>query len=306
MPQRYDPRLDAASALSVGRRAQQEDAVICDCSPGTEVGLVVLSDGMGGYCFGDMASKIVLTEVYSELKLRSAELAHPEADCRAILRGAAEGANACLRAYVEESPEAAGMGATLVAGVVKGLSLYWVSVGDSPLYLFRGGDLLRLNEDHSFGSVMRAMVADGRMEAAAAERHPERTSLISVLSGGPIPHVDCPRTPFRLHHGDVLLFASDGLMHVEDAEIRRVLRARRDAPSADIASALLRAVEGAGDPDQDNISVVVVRVGAPTARDGIGAGIDTAVTGAVPGARTQEAGRQRDAALCGGDGEAGA
>jgi serine/threonine protein phosphatase PrpC len=256
-----EPRLDAAMAVNVGRRAHQEDAVICDCPLGAELGLVVLADGMGGYRCGDVAGRIVLTEVFSELKLRSAELASAEADVPAALRRAAEGANACLRAYVDETPDAAGMGATLVAGVLRGRALHWISVGDSPLYLFRDGALVRLNEDHSFGSVMRAMVEEGRMDADAAARHPERTSLISVLSGGPVAHVDCPRAPFRVEDGDVLVIASDGLLHLDEAEIRRALRAHADAPATGIAEALMRAVAALDDPEQDNVSLAVVRIG---------------------------------------------
>ncbi len=263
-----DPRLDAAMAVDVGRRAHQEDAVICDCPIGAELGLVVLADGMGGYLCGDVASRIVMTEVYSELKLRGPELVRGEAHMPAALRRAAEGANACLRAYVEEAPHAIGMGATLVAGILRGRDLHWISVGDSPLYLFRDGALVRLNEDHSFGSVMRAMVEEGRMDAEAAARHPERTSLISVLSGGPVAHVDCPRAAFRVEDGDVLVFASDGLLHLDEAEICRALRAHAEAPAAGIADALLRAVAALDDPEQDNVSLAVVRIGPARAGGG--------------------------------------
>lgn len=263
MRQPTEPRLDAATAISLGRREHQEDAVICDCPMGGEVGLVVLSDGMGGYRSGDMASKIVMTEVFSELKLNADALANPEADAAAILRRAAEGANACIRAFVEESPSSAGMGATLVAGVLRGMSLRWVSVGDSSLHIFRSGELFQLNQDHSFGSVMRAMVAEGRMGAETAARHPERSSLLSVLSGGPIALMDCPRTPFRLLDGDVAIFASDGLAHLDEGAIRNVLRANASAPSAGIARALMRAIAALDDPDQDNVSLAVIRVGEP-------------------------------------------
>jgi len=299
MPPRSDPRLDAAVAVALGRREQQEDAVLCDCPLGADLGLVVLSDGMGGYSCGDVASKIVMTEVYSELKLRTGDLARDGADRSAILRAAAEGANACLRAYVDEAPEAAGMGATLVAGILRGDALHWISVGDSPLYLFRAGDLVRLNEDHSFGSVMQAMVAEGRMEAEAAERHPDRTSLTSVLSGGPVARIDCPATPFRLEEGDVLVFASDGLSHLDEVAIRRVLRLAAGAPAAELAAGLMRAVEALDDPEQDNLSLAVVRLGAtvPAETD-----LRHRVAGVIAGAREEPPAPNREEELCGTDG----
>ncbi len=301
MPPRSDPPLDAAMAVAVGRRERQEDAVLCDCPLGADLGLVVLSDGMGGYDCGDVASKIVVTEVYSDLKLRAGELARAGADCAAILRGAAEGANECLRAYVEERPEAAGMGATLVAGILRAGALHWISIGDSALYLFRAGELVRLNEDHSFGSVMQAMVAEGRMEAAAAECHPDRTSLTSVLSGGPVARIDCPATPCELEEGDVLVFASDGLSHLDETAIARSLRLGAGGPAAELAAGLMRAVESLDDPEQDNVALALVRLGAtlPAETD-----LRRRVSSVIAGALEESPAPARGAELCGtaGDG----
>ena len=66
-----------------------------------------------GHASGDVASKIVMTEVFSELKLRSGDTSILDREICGLLRQAAFGANDCLRAYVEEYPESAGMGATL-------------------------------------------------------------------------------------------------------------------------------------------------------------------------------------------------
>ena len=65
--------VQTASALSKGKRSYQEDAIICDITRSTDVGLVVLADGMGGHAAGDIASKIVVTEVFSELLFRKGE-----------------------------------------------------------------------------------------------------------------------------------------------------------------------------------------------------------------------------------------
>ena len=126
-----DSFFDAASAISIGKRDHQEDAVISDCPLGGEFGLVVLCDGMGGHAAGDVASKIVMTEVFSELRLQADHLVRAEADVSGILRGAATAANDCVRAYVESYPDTRGMGATLVVACLLGNRLHWLSIGDS-------------------------------------------------------------------------------------------------------------------------------------------------------------------------------
>ncbi|SNT07801.1 PP2C family protein-serine/threonine phosphatase [Tropicimonas sediminicola] len=269
MLQRSEPTFEAASAVSVGKRAYQEDAVLFDCPVGSETGLVVLSDGMGGHAAGDVASSIVLTEVFSELKLQSARQDDGEAGFRDLLMRAAQGANDCIRAYVDDQPDAIGMGATLVAGVLRGPFLHWISIGDSPLLLFRDGDLIRLNEEHSFGQQMDSMVEAGLMAREVAEHHPDRNCLTSVVGGGRITQIDCPDTPFELFDDDILVFASDGLQFLPDSQIAEVLADWRDTSSTSIAAQLLREIERLDDPDQDNVSIVVIKVTmarAPMAR----------------------------------------
>ncbi len=67
-----EPRFDVASAICQGGRDYQEDAIVTDFPFGADSGVVVLADGMGGHAAGDVASKIVVTEVFSELKFESA------------------------------------------------------------------------------------------------------------------------------------------------------------------------------------------------------------------------------------------
>lgn len=260
MLQRSEPTFEAASAVSMGKRPYQEDAVLFDCPLGGETGLVVLSDGMGGHAAGDVASSIVLTEVFSELKLQSGRRAESESGVRRLLMQAAHGANDCIRAYVEEQPDSLGMGATLVAGVLRGPFLHWISIGDSPLLLFRDGELRRLNEEHSFGRQMDSMVEAGLMARDVAERHPDRNCLTSVVAGSGIAQIDCPETPLELIDDDILVFASDGLQFLPDSLIAEVLSDWRETPSTRIAAQLLREIDRLNDPDQDNVSIVVVKV----------------------------------------------
>ncbi len=250
---------EAASAQSRGRREYQEDSIACDFPVGVGMGFAVLADGMGGHAAGDIASKIAVTEVFSELKFNGGD---PECltGIGDILRNAVLGANECLRFHAEQNPETEGMGTTLVAPVLMGDSLHWISVGDSPLYLFRDGQLSRLNEDHSMGPQINYMVDNGLLDSRQGALHPDRNCLTSVLIGGPIAQIDCPAEPVRLYPDDIIVVASDGLQFLADQEISSLIAAHADRSSAEIGTVLLREIEALDDPDQDNISVCVIRV----------------------------------------------
>ena len=277
MPELTEAIFDAASALAQGSRAHQEDAVISDFPVGSDTGLVVLSDGMGGHAAGDIASKIVMTEVFCELKFQSGTPGSLEnGQIPGVLRDALEGANACLAAHIGENPDARGMGATLVAAVFHEDRLNWISVGDSPLYLYRGGVLRQLNEDHSMAPQIDLMADTGLIDSATARDHPDRNALTSVMCGEEIARIDCPDEAFALQDGDVVIAASDGLQFVDDNRIASILAANRAASSAELARIFLEEIARLDDPEQDNTSMAVVRIGLEEARDSLTDALRTA------------------------------
>lgn len=261
-----EPRYDVASGISQGARDYQEDAITADFPVGAEAGFVVLADGMGGHAAGDVASKIILTEVYSELKFHFADVDGFEARAPEILRGVADLANDSLRHHARTHPETEGMGATLVVPALIENRLWWLSIGDSPLYLYRNGKLAQLNEDHSMAPQLDLMVQAGLLEAAAAANHPDRNCLVSVLMGSKIARIDCPAKPVDLMAGDIVLCASDGLQYLNNAQIEKVLAKYRKTRSTEIAERLLAELVKLNDPDQDNISFTVIKVNDASVR----------------------------------------
>jgi len=255
-----EPRFDVASALDRGGRDYQEDSLVSDFAVGDDLGIVVLADGMGGHSAGDIASKTVVTEVFSELKFHS-DLFFDHADhLPQLMQGAITNANDCIRDAITENPESRGMGSTVVAAVIAGTKMYWSSVGDSPLYHYRSGKLEQVNEDHSMAPQIDAMVAAGAIRPEDAKTHPDRNSLTSAVAGGKIARMDNRGLAVELKAGDIVIVSSDGLQFLEDKVITKIITRNRRKPSADIANALLQAVKGLNDPEQDNISFSVIKV----------------------------------------------
>ena len=130
-------------------------------------------------------------------------------------------------------------------------------MGDSPLWLFREGQLERLNADHSMAPVLADLVATGRMTAEEAAQDPSRHSLRSAVMGDEIHLIDVSSQPVAVEQGDRLLLASDGLMTLSDQEIAAILKKTQDASLEDSAAALIQAVEAAEHPQQDNTTVLL-------------------------------------------------
>lgn len=255
-----EPRFDVACALDRGGRDYQEDTLISDFAVGDDCGIVVLADGMGGHSAGDVASKIVVTEVYSELKFHSDKFFDHEDRLPDLMACALRSANDCMRQAMNENEESRGMGSTLIATVMAGNRMFWSSVGDSPLYHFRGGKLEQVNEDHSMAPQIDALAATGAITTEEAKTHPDRNCLTSAIAGGKINRIDNRGLALQLQAGDIVVVSSDGLQFLDDKTIARTISRTRRRPSADIANALLQAVKSLEDPEQDNISFAVIKV----------------------------------------------
>ncbi|MGQ0616111.1 MAG: Stp1/IreP family PP2C-type Ser/Thr phosphatase [Acidimicrobiia bacterium] len=227
------------SASDVGQvRANNQDSRF------TADELFAVADGMGGHRGGEVASSVALEALASTFVDRS-----PEG-----LRDAAREANTVVFEQASDDPELQGMGTTLVAvATIDGAStLAWVNVGDSRLYLFRGGELLRVSQDHS---LVEEAVRSGELSAEEARDHPQRHIVTRALGIGATVDVDVGTIEPSV--GDRLVLCSDGLYDaVEDERIAGVLQ--RLAGADDVAAELVRLANVGG--GRDNITVVVVDV----------------------------------------------
>ena len=246
---RLDGRF-AALQIPGNRPYQEDDYGLLDGRDLGIDGMVVVADGMGGHVGGATASSLLCKTFVESYQRASGPIADRLRDCLAD-------ANAALADAIAENPHLMGMGSTLVAAVISQRGIEWISVGDSPMWLFREGRLRRLNADHSMASVFEDLVAAGRMTAEEAATDPKRHALRSAVMGDEIRLIDVSSQPVAIKKGDRLLLASDGLMTLDDEEIARILQHTRNATLEDSARALIEAVATVEHPHQDNATVLL-------------------------------------------------
>lgn len=246
-----------ATAQIAGTRDYQEDRVAVHAlaaDAGKRAGelLLVLADGMGGHAGGEVASGLVV-EQFCQDYIKS------QADIIGALRSSLNSANEQLAEAVAETPKLRGMGATLIGCVVRGSDLYWISVGDSPLWLFRDGSLQRLNADHSMLPLLEAMVSSGEMSNEAAQTDRRRHMLRSAVTGKLIELIDLPVEPCRLQLDDVVILASDGVETLADDELIALLEKQHHQSPQQLADSIMTRIEAAGNSAQDNASIILCR-----------------------------------------------
>jgi serine/threonine protein phosphatase PrpC len=256
-PPELTPERDFAGRQCLGKRADQEDAYAFSEMPGGGGApgglLIVLADGMGGHSAGHEASALAVRAFVSAFHRRSSRLP-------SRLTAALHAANTAISEAIKASPESLeGMGTTLVAAAVTPTGLAWISVGDSPLYLHRGGRLERINDDHSFRPILGEMVEKGEITQEQATHSSLRNRLRAALTGEEIALVSASVKPMDLIEGDLILVASDGLQTLSDEAIAKIIEEARRADAAQTAAHLLEAVRGAAKPKQDNATVAIFK-----------------------------------------------
>lgn len=242
---------DVAWGQIQGQRKHQQDRAHCQ-SLGNGCHLLVLGDGMGGHVAGDIASATVI-ERFRDAFVNDGGESTP----RVRLLQALKAANHALFDRIQENPRLAGMGTTLVAAAVEDRSLYWISVGDSPLWLFRNGEMRRLNENHSIGGLLDQRAAHGEITREEARKSAGRSQLLEAVMGDDIKLYDAPPEPLKLQSDDLIVLASDGIETCSPEELQNIVAERFAA--AELVHAILKAVETHALPSQDNATLIVFR-----------------------------------------------
>ena len=231
-----------------------------------ELGLLVLSDGMGGYQSGDVASSLTTRVIVEGLtrELRGKPV-HGD-DVAGVVEDVVKRANRAI--YLEGQQRAQRilnqqdqtMGSTLALLLFRNNQVTLAHVGDSRIYRLRANRLELLTHDHS---LLQEQLDLGILSAEAAATSHNRHLVTRGL--GLQPEVEVALNACEALPGDIYLVCSDGLNDmVDNADIELVLNSlQANLPLA--ASQLVMIANDHG--GEDNISVILAKVKSRTAPD---------------------------------------
>ena len=246
---------DIASDQIDGARDYQEDAYMVnqlgEADNGDICSLIIMADGMGGHAAGNVASNMVVATFNKTFQAK-----FPTTEIAEVLTDALNRSNDQIRASVKETPALRGMGCTMVSAYLQDNKLYWVSVGDSHLYLIRDRELIKENADHSYGAYLDMMKEQGMEIDEQAGM--SRNMLMSAMTGEEISSIDVSENPVKLRPGDRVIVASDGLDTLGAGAI--IQYSSWSTTAKECVYALLKAVEDANKINQDNTTLIVVDV----------------------------------------------
>lgn len=219
----------------------------------------IIADGIGGHRAGEVASAIAV-EMISQ-KVAESDASQPVA----IMQAAMIQASQTIFTQANNDGDKEGMGTTCVTAWVIDDQLYSASVGNSRLYLLRGGRLIHLNVDHTW---VQEAVRAGAITEEQARVHPHANVIRRYLGSPEEVEVDtrlrtdrsarysAEHQGLELRPGDRLLLCSDGLTDMVPDQ--RILELARFGDLDEAVSELIAAANQAG--GKDNITVILMEV----------------------------------------------
>lgn len=157
-----------------------------------------ISDGMGGYTNGELASKIILEKMNTRYRNYSKEL------IASLLNKTKEFLDYSV--LVQHLPPFGGT----IAGVIFSSNKNIIfNVGDTRVYKISKNQITLLSKDHSLA---QNLIEDGVLNEHSLNYHPSRNILTSSLFGGDYKNISqINYNEFDLKKNEILLLCTDGV-----------------------------------------------------------------------------------------------
>ncbi len=243
-------RLTASTGIHKGDREYQQDQVALVSHqrvPGCVLGII--ADGMGGRSGGRKASDQVMLTAKQLFDRYSPD----NDDASGLLKQIVQEAHIVIKLTAissEQEPHS-----TLAAFLINPAGdCHWVHAGDSRIYHFHGGKLVKRTMDHSY---VQTLVERGELTEEEANVHPQSNILMGCLGAEEDPPADQYFIQ-QLRPGDVLMACSDGVWHYfSPSELGSVLSSLSPREATEF---LIEKARSRGRGGGDNLSLVIVKL----------------------------------------------
>ena len=237
-------RYSTASLTMLGGREEQQDAYCLERRRGEL--LAAVCDGIGGLPDGAEASRSAVQA------LLTAFHKNPQAAPSYLYRQAIDWMD---RAVAEQT---AGGGSPIVSVWVRSGGLYWLSIGDSGLFLLRGG-LQRRVPEHNYAALLKQRLERGEISQLLYDREIGRgRALTSYLGMNGIRLYAQNQYPLTLERGDVILLCSDGLLQALGTQALEALLSQ-PGTAQQLTKRLQTALLAHSGNMQDNTTLVLIK-----------------------------------------------
>ncbi len=212
----------------------------------------VVADGVGGGNSGEIASRTAVNEIANYVVEHPISQMTNKYAIVNYLQRCLDAANEKIYKMANTYEENSGMATTVAIVYAAYGRAFIANVGDSRVYLYRGGELVQLTEDHTYvNTLVKAGILS--LEQAALD---ERKNVITKALGADST-VEPDFFQVEIMKSDIFIICTDGLYdEVESEEIIQVLSDNKSM--SDVCTELVSRANING--GHDNITIISLKV----------------------------------------------
>ncbi|MBD5135742.1 MAG: SpoIIE family protein phosphatase [Lachnospiraceae bacterium] len=234
-------------AQYIGTREKQDDSF--DSQRDGNMAFAIVADGIGGFMDGDMASRIAVDtfmENYRHGNVRD--------NINYFFNSSAMSANEKIRRKFQDTP----CGTTVVAALVVNKKLYFMSVGDSIIAVFRNGRLIPVNTKQNVENWLEEQYIYGKISREQALGSKKNRRLMNYVGYDGFKAPEVSDKPVELRTGDKVLLYSDGVELLTQIEMENILSRKISVQQK--AEEIMRKIMNKRAKSKDNSTVIILDI----------------------------------------------
>lgn len=244
-------KLNIYTISEIGNRDSQEDTIGVHKNEKGEI-LACVADGMGGMQFGAEASNMAVQSIIDSFHRFNG------IDPQNFLMDQVINVNKKIYSFARNISRKSNVGSTFLSAMVSDRDLYWISVGDSRIYLFRNAQLTQLNREHTYDNVLKDKLLRSEISQYEYEMDKRKAMLTSFVGDEEVREVDRNIRALRLSKKDKVVLCSDGLFKtLNENEILNVLIKHKGENQL---KAFSNEIRKKAKKRQDNTSIILIEV----------------------------------------------
>lgn len=232
----------------IGTRENQEDTIIF-LSQKSNI-FACLGDGIGGLEYGEMASALSCQTLLNNYLI--AEKIDGD-----FLLNAYDLADRKVTDFVKKN-NLNGSGCTLITACIQKNELYFCSIGDSSIFLYRKEKLKKINRQHNYKLYLDDLLMNKKISNFDYQNNLDKKDVvISYIGKGDISLIDYNKKGFLLKPGDVIVICSDGIFNaIDENTLLEVIK--KNPNPATVNASIMNLVKIKRNKKQDNSSIISI------------------------------------------------
>lgn len=239
--------IEIGVAQYIGTREKQDDSF--DAFTDGKRAFAIVADGIGGFMDGDVASRIAVDTFMENFKNNNISN-----NINYFFNSSAITANERIRKQFGDKM----CGTTIVATLVENKKLYYTSIGDSIISVFRNGRLIPINTKQNVESYLEELYMSGKITREQALGSKKNRRLMNYVGHDGFTTPEAMEKPVDLKTGDKILLYSDGVELLSQIEMENILSGKSNVQQ--MAEIIMNTIVNKKAKSKDNSTVVILDI----------------------------------------------